>query len=206
MTDHAPTVPAGTNARGRATRQRLLEAAAECFGEQGYAAVRVSDVTDRAEVSHGAFYRHFRDKKELLLEALGEPLDELLRAMGPTAGAPLDRASVQQVTTAFFTVYARHRRVLRVLRELVAVHDPELTALWLEVRRRYVRPIEAWMERSPLPAGVPADHHLLAEALGSVADQLAYTQLGLATEPVGDAEARRLGAIAAHVWSASLGI
>ena len=49
----------------RATREKLLIAAAECFAEKGYSGCSVSDIAARAEVSQGALYTHFKSKEEL---------------------------------------------------------------------------------------------------------------------------------------------
>ncbi|MFF3657276.1 ScbR family autoregulator-binding transcription factor [Streptomyces olivochromogenes] len=62
-----------TNARGallkqeRAlqTRQTVLAAAAEMFAEQGFPAVTVMDVAQRAEMTKGAVYFHFTNKEAL---------------------------------------------------------------------------------------------------------------------------------------------
>lgn len=43
----------------------LVEAAVAVFAEHGLAAARVSDITDRAGVSKGAFYLHFESKEAL---------------------------------------------------------------------------------------------------------------------------------------------
>ncbi len=63
--------------RGEETRAKLLEAAAECFGQQGYDAASVSMVCQRAGVSKGAFYHHFSSKHQLLLELLDSWLQGL---------------------------------------------------------------------------------------------------------------------------------
>lgn len=61
--------------RAEETRARLLEAAADCFGQQGYDAASVSMVCRRAGVSKGAFYHHFSSKHDLLLELLDSWLE-----------------------------------------------------------------------------------------------------------------------------------
>ncbi|WP_294621384.1 TetR/AcrR family transcriptional regulator [uncultured Bilophila sp.] len=47
------------------TRERILKAAAACFAEKGYSGCSVQDIADRAEVSKGALYGHFKSKAEL---------------------------------------------------------------------------------------------------------------------------------------------
>jgi len=47
------------------TRERILRAAAACFAENGYSGCSVSDIVERAGVSKGALYVHFKSKEEL---------------------------------------------------------------------------------------------------------------------------------------------
>ena len=53
--------------RGEATRRLILDAAAEAFGEVGYANVALSDVIARAQVTKGACYHHFPTKDALAI-------------------------------------------------------------------------------------------------------------------------------------------
>ena len=52
------------------TRQLLLKTAVKVFGEKGYAATRLSDIAEEANVTRGAIYWHFGNKKELFLELI----------------------------------------------------------------------------------------------------------------------------------------
>lgn len=54
--------------RREATRQRLLDAAAEVFAETGLDAASVEAVCDRAGFTRGAFYSNFESKDALMLE------------------------------------------------------------------------------------------------------------------------------------------
>jgi AcrR family transcriptional regulator len=193
------------NARGRASRQRLLEAASTCFGQYGYSHTRVADITAAAGMSQGGFYRHFKDKDDILREALREPLDELLHATVRDDDAPVDESTILEGNTRFFRVYARHRRVFRVLREAAALHEPGLTERWLGVRSVYIDRIETWLRRIDGIAHLRSDdHRLVAEALGAVLDQMAYTHFGLADEDPTEAEVCRLGLVSAEMWYRTL--
>ncbi|MGW0700189.1 TetR/AcrR family transcriptional regulator [Streptomyces sp. NPDC002867] len=71
-------------------RERLVEAAVQEFGEQGYDRTRVQDIARRAGLSTGAIYGNFRNKAELLAEAVDYGLaaasHKLAQAMSSGAG------------------------------------------------------------------------------------------------------------------------
>ena len=73
-------------------RERLVLAAVDLFSEQGYDETTVAQITERAGVTKSTFFRHFPDKRELLV-AGQETLSRLL-AEGITDAAadatPLD--------------------------------------------------------------------------------------------------------------------
>jgi len=47
------------------TRQALLDAACMLFGDHGYAATSIDEITNAAKVTKGALYHHFNGKQEL---------------------------------------------------------------------------------------------------------------------------------------------
>jgi len=51
------------------SRQRILDAAAECFRTQGYNATGINELMRRSNLTNGAFYAHFSSKEELLSQA-----------------------------------------------------------------------------------------------------------------------------------------
>ena len=59
-----------------ATRRILLETAAELFIERGYDVVSMQDIADRAEITKGGVYGHFRSKGQLLVEVIRWKLAE----------------------------------------------------------------------------------------------------------------------------------
>ncbi|MFJ2404462.1 TetR/AcrR family transcriptional regulator [Streptomyces xanthochromogenes] len=72
-------------------RERLVVAAVDLFTEQGYDATTVAQITERAGVTKSTFFRHFPDKRELLV-AGQETLSRLLTegiAEAPVAATPL---------------------------------------------------------------------------------------------------------------------
>jgi AcrR family transcriptional regulator len=58
------------------TRERILDVAAELFGEHGYDATSLREIAERLGFTKAALYYHFKSKEEILL-ALMEPALEL---------------------------------------------------------------------------------------------------------------------------------
>jgi len=50
------------------TKRKILEAAAKCFSEGGYAKTTMDKIAEEAGVSKGALYWHFKSKEELFVE------------------------------------------------------------------------------------------------------------------------------------------
>jgi AcrR family transcriptional regulator len=72
-------------------RERLVVAAVDLFTEQGYDATTVAQIAERAGVTKSTFFRHFPDKRELLV-AGQETLSRLLAegiAEAPGDASPL---------------------------------------------------------------------------------------------------------------------
>jgi AcrR family transcriptional regulator len=56
------------------TRMEIMAAARRLFGEKGFAATTVSEITADAGYAKGNFYRHWQSKDELLLEIIEQKL------------------------------------------------------------------------------------------------------------------------------------
>jgi AcrR family transcriptional regulator len=85
-------------------RDRLVVAAVDLFTEQGYDATTVAQIAERAGVTRSTFFRHFPDKRELLVagqETLGRLLAEGI-AEAPAGATPLEAvaAGLERVSGA----------------------------------------------------------------------------------------------------------
>src|SRR5210317_15849 len=58
-------------ARGRQTRDKLLQAAEIEFGKQGFHEASVSGITHKAGVALGTFYTYFESKEEIYRALVG---------------------------------------------------------------------------------------------------------------------------------------
>src|SRR3984957_9265794 len=85
-------------------RERLVVAAVDLFTELGYDATTVAQIAERAGVTKSTFFRHFPDKRELLV-AGQEVLSRLLAegiAEAPATASPLEavRAGLERASSA----------------------------------------------------------------------------------------------------------
>lgn len=79
------------------TRERIVEAAARLFHEQGYQATGISTILREAGANPGSLYHFFRAKDELLLAVL-EHYEELLQ---PIVLGPVERQEPDPIERVF---------------------------------------------------------------------------------------------------------
>jgi AcrR family transcriptional regulator len=114
-------------AQKRMTRQRLIDAAAESFRRQGYAATTVDDVVSGAGATRPTFYLHFKTKADLIAElavdvrSRVEDFNRRLRA----AVAAGDRDSVRDYLDAAFDFWEDIRE-FALAEEEAATLEPEI--------------------------------------------------------------------------------
>jgi len=181
-------------------RARLTEAATVVFAERGYQATRVSDITAEAGTALGNFYRHFSDRNDVLLAVLAEPLQELLDRTAPDTGARRRPGEAELVAwnTSYFEVYARNRRLYRIMREAAAAGaEAGFVEVWKAQRDRFVGRVHEWLIAGPEPGRTDP---LAAEAMVAMLEQLSYVHLGLATEDPTPEQVAALGATVGTLW------
>jgi len=69
------------------TRQRIIDAAQQCFHEKGVSRASLTDIAQAAGVTRGAIYWHFQDKADLL-DALFERIHMPLAALSEATRNP----------------------------------------------------------------------------------------------------------------------
>ena len=132
-----------------ATYEALLESAAECFLESGWAATSLDAVAKRARVTKGAIYHHFNSKESIIEELLREYVDELLadyRRIIAEGGPP--REVLSRLANSVFASFAEHRAAITVWQNerqalghrpgfaYLAEAQAEVERLWTEVIRQ----------------------------------------------------------------------
>jgi TetR/AcrR family transcriptional repressor of nem operon len=92
-----------TTRRGRASRDRIVERAAELYAERGIAAVSVDEVLAAAGAGKGQFYHYFRGRDELAAAAVGFRCAQAVAGLSEALAAVSSLAELEQVLSGFMT-------------------------------------------------------------------------------------------------------
>lgn len=130
--------------KGAATRARLLAAAKEIFEEDGFLDARISDIAERAGLSHGSFYHYFESKDEVFREVaesvenqLSAPLGDVI--LDPSSGAsPQER--IREAVRRHMESYRDEARIMGVI-EQVYRYDDQIKAARIERHNHYNRQV-----------------------------------------------------------------
>ena len=192
----------GTRRRRRAeARSRLLRAALGLSAGAHFHDLTVERIASAAGISRSAFYLHYRDKHELLLDALERISGELEAAAagwfgGPGPPAEQVRAGVERLVS----LYAENAELLRLLTE-VSTYDDEVRVAWLAALERLIEAgadhVRAEQRAGLIPAAVTARDTV--ESLVWMTERCCYEHLGR-----GDRSAEELAAVQAPIWMAAL--
>jgi AcrR family transcriptional regulator len=169
---HVPRTP-----KGERTRARLLHAAKHVFERQGFLGARVSDIADRARISHGTFYHYFNSKEEIFRE-LAETQEARLTAAADLAGdLPIDsspREQVREGVKRYLEQYREQARIMGVI-EQVSRYDVEVNAARVSNQKHFTRRAEeaCRLQQRAGMADRALDPVIAADALGALVSRFA---------------------------------
>ncbi|MEV8529426.1 helix-turn-helix domain-containing protein [Streptomyces sp. NPDC052000] len=152
--------------------QRLVVAAVDLFTEQGYDATTVTQIAERAGVTKSTFFRHFPDKRELLV-AGQETLSRLL-ADGITE-APASASPLQAVAAGLERASSAMGPTNRELGPRLKAAVAASTELQERDALKSVG-LAAAMTAALIARGVPESTAHLAGELGVLAFKRGYAQ------------------------------
>ena len=171
-------------ARGRRTRERLVVTAREVFEERGFNDTRMSDIAERAGVSHGTVYVYFDSKSAVLADVIAALLDEVADYLRvPDADDPAHRIS--EANLRYLQVHATHARMLQVV-EQVATADERFARVLADFRARHVARVADAIRRLQSADRVTSelDPDITAAALSAMVEGYARHFPGYAAEDV----------------------
>jgi TetR/AcrR family transcriptional regulator, transcriptional repressor for nem operon len=91
--------------RGRASRERIVERAAELFAEQGVAATSLDEVLAAAGAGKGQLYHYFRGRDELVAAAVGLRCAQVLAGLTQALDTVGSLAELEQALAGFADGY-----------------------------------------------------------------------------------------------------
>jgi AcrR family transcriptional regulator len=87
--------------RGRASRERIVDRAAELFAERGVAGTSLDEVLAAAGAGKSQLYHYFRGRNELVEAAVGLRCAQVLAGLTQALGSVASLAGLEQALTGF---------------------------------------------------------------------------------------------------------
>jgi AcrR family transcriptional regulator len=115
--------------KGKATRERLVAAGRELFGERGYEGTSIESILEAADVRRGALYHHFESKQELFDAVLDRVVVEIAHEVRRAAGAQADPADALRAGCNAWLKMALDPAIQRI-----ALIDPPSVVGWTRWR------------------------------------------------------------------------
>lgn len=159
-------------------------------------------ITTAAGVSYGSFYVYFGSKAEIFLEVANELMDEIYLASRAPRGQldPTQRLAYEN--RRYFELYRDNASLFHLIEEAIW-SDLGFRVHWLKMRRKYINRIARGIRRLQRQGSMTAglDAQLTAEALGGMAERLAYLS---SIDPSVNIE--KALATLSSLWSMTLGL
>ena len=148
--------------KGVQTRARLVDAAKEIFEEHGFLDARISDIAERAGLSHGSFYHYFQSKDEVFLE-VAEAQEDRLNSHSIVDSGLLDRDGdatvrerVRESNRSYLADYRDEARLMGVI-EQVSRYNDEVRAVRFARQLSYTGRTEVAVRRLQAQGRCDAD-------------------------------------------------
>jgi AcrR family transcriptional regulator len=156
--------------RSETTRAALLTAGRALFADRGYAEVPAAEVVARAQVTRGALYHHFRDKRDLFRAVFEQIEEEMVAAIARRVAGASDPWSALVTGTDAFLEACLDPVIARIALE----EAPSVLgwSAWREIDARYALGLVTAALTAGMDAGVLARRpveplaHVLLGALG----------------------------------------
>ena len=141
-------------ARGRKTRDRLLEAAEVEFGEKGFHDAAISGITYRAGVALGSFYTYFDSKQEIFAALVSYMSERTRRWVGERIAVAADRLEAERLGLAAYIEFVReHKGIYRIMSEAEFVANEAFRAHYEGFARSYLANLRKAGQRGEIRKG-----------------------------------------------------
>lgn len=106
--------------RGKKTKKLIIETAIKLFSEKSYYNTNSNEISKEAGVSIGCFYTYFKDKKQLLLEALDYYNELIEKGMKTEFGIDIDNKE-KAVYDLINNIFQSHKIFPKFHQEIAAM-------------------------------------------------------------------------------------
>ena len=182
-----------TDLRIRRTHKFLQEAMIELITEQGFEAITVGDIAERAMINRATFYRHYQDKYDLVAKIFEETANQLVENMKPIYkdNRQSETENSPEIWIQLFEHVAEHARLYRAMlgkngSSWFAARMREHTIkLMLEKARQYEHQVEFRQQIEPvMPQELPSlqlSHVLIGTIVWWLESEKSYSPRQIAT-------------------------
>ncbi len=120
------------------TREEILAAAAQIFGQKGYDATSMQDIAEAVNLQKASLYHHVTGKQEILADVLDRALDLFIDNMQAVMRRPLPPDEMlRQAMQVYLTTILQERDLASVLLLEHRALEPELHARHIPRRDRF---------------------------------------------------------------------
>jgi TetR/AcrR family transcriptional repressor of nem operon len=126
------------------THEKILSVAARSFRERGGDASGIGTVMTKVGLKKGGFYRHFKSKDDLFVEAVARALDETGRGLVEVAKSVPEGRALRAIIERYLSVGHLNSPGTGCVR---AALGPELARKPIAIRKRIETLLEAYRER-----------------------------------------------------------
>jgi TetR/AcrR family transcriptional repressor of nem operon len=126
------------------SHENILSVAARSFREHGADSSGIGTVMKKVGLTKGGFYRHFKSKDDLFVEAVARALDETGRAMVEVAKSAPEGQALRAIIERYLSAGHANSPGTGCVR---AALGPELSRKPVAVRRRIEALLEGYRER-----------------------------------------------------------
>jgi len=139
-------------------RENILSVAARSFREHGGDTSGIGTVMKKSGLTKGGFYRHFKSKDDLFVEAVARALDETGRGLVEVAKSAPEGQALRAIIEHYLSVGHANSPGVGCVR---AALGPELARKPLAARKRIEALLESYRERlSPFFPGQTQEERL----------------------------------------------
>lgn len=170
------------------THGKLLNAALLMFAEKGMDATTVEDITERADLGKGTFYRHFNTKEELMSALVQKAVDGLITEMKNAA------AGVSDLKTLLGKLLEAHRNCFIARREefILLFQGRVMLKLQRDADENFEQPFMTYLNEleKMLAPFVPGElsakklRSLACALAGFVSGSLSFAMIGLGKDEI----------------------